>query len=228
MFVCKKSSWPKLDFGLKEICVVNIFVIKRYRNPQLSPCKFRWDLVHGLVAKSEDLKIRREAYPDGEPEERRSRRQQGLDPVVVDLVEGEDSERQAVPRFEGLHSHHLDTLREYVSPEEAERNMEIVNANPLHHELHRQPRQRDASRKTHKVRNPLFTSASACLVCKYQHKRRRETLRYCRECCVADFTHWPSINRATGFAKFAPRRSSTLVYVRGNVLNIFTLIIYED
>ena len=108
-----------------------------------------------------------------------------------------------------IHVHHLDSLKEYVDPEEAERNMEIVKANPLRYELNRQPRKRDANRKTHKVCNPLFTSASACLVCKYQHKRRRETLKYCRECCVANFTHWPTTNRATGFAKeFHPRLCS--------------------
>ena len=28
VFVCKKRAWSKLEFGLKEICVVNMFVIK--------------------------------------------------------------------------------------------------------------------------------------------------------------------------------------------------------
>ena len=57
------------------------------------------------------------------------------------IVEGKDSKKQAVPRFEELHTHHLDTLGEYVSQEEAARDMEILNVNPLCHELHRRPRQ---------------------------------------------------------------------------------------
>ena len=44
---------------------------------------------------------------------------------------------------------------------------------------------------------------------KYQYGKRKETLKYCRECCVEKFTDWPRTNRATGFARrFHPRLCS--------------------
>ena len=212
VFCSKSKAWPTLNFGLVEICVVNIFVVKRVGKPRLDQNEYRWNLVLGIVDKADDLKERRERASaasasttsvDG-AERRVSRRQQSL--PVVDLVE---DDVEVVPRFEGADSHHHDTLCEYVSPEQAEKNLVIANENPTVRELNRQPRRRDSERKTTKVRNPLFTSASACLVCKYQHGRRRETFRYCRECSVDLFSNWPKTNRATGFAKqFHPRLCS--------------------
>ena len=119
-----------------------------------------------------------------------------------------------MPRFEGVDTHHLELLDEYVTPKQAKINMKIVQEkeNPSGKQLHRCPRQRDQHRQDGKVRNPLWTSASLCLVCKYQHDVRKETNRYCRECCVDRFRQhggWPSTNRAQGFAKtFHPRLCS--------------------
>ena len=215
-FSCKRKAWPNLVMGLYEICVVNIYVVKSRgaRDQNLKQDSFRWALVMGMVSKAKELDERRarnkqsaEVKRDATP--RRSRRQRGVPPSENTSSEVSTTE-EAVPRFERAKLHHHDRLDEYVTPEQARVNMGIAMENPTRRELQRAPRARDAHRKKKKVRNPLFTSASVCLVCKYQYGRRRETLRYCRECCVESFAGWPRTNRATGFAKaFHPRLCST-------------------
>ena len=125
------------------------------------------------------------------------------------MTNDSDADDKVVPRFQGADSHHWELLHEYVTPEQAAINAAIVAANPTKRELTRRPRARDRNRKDGKVRNPLWTSASVCLVCKYHYNRIVETSRYCRECCVDKFTDWPKTNRATGFQKqFHPRLCS--------------------
>ena len=213
VFICKTKAWPKLVFGLYEILVVQIYIVRKQKNPNLQQQKLRWTLVHGLVSKAKELDARRQRNQRERSiysTPRRSRRQRGMR-VSEEGPENapEPDESSVVPRFEGASKHHHDRLQEYVSPEQARINMDIARSNPTVRKCKRVPRARHAHRKTHKVRNPLFTSAGVCLVCKYQYGRRRETLRYCRECCVDDFTGWPRTNRATGFAKkFHPRLCS--------------------
>lgn len=207
VFIRKTKAWPVLQFGLMEILIVNVYIIKRTVNARIDPGQYRWDLVFGLVTKAKDLESRDTDSPDVNVESgrRRSVRQRGGETPSS----ASDNPVEVVPRFEGVGSHHHDRLREYVTPEEAERNQQIVDANKPTRDYNRKPRQRDIRRKFHKVRNPLFTSASLCLVCKYQYGRKKETLKYCRECCVEKFTNWPKTNRATGFAKqFHPRLCS--------------------
>lgn len=71
-----------------------------------------------------------------------------------------------VPRWQGgIHAHHLDTIRDYVTPELAAKNQKVVDANPSKNKSKKQPRKRDKFRKDNKVRNPFYTSSSACVVC---------------------------------------------------------------
>ena len=167
-----------------------------------------------MIAKAEELDEKRQSDQKNQCQTpRRSRRQWGM-PTSASDTEATSSSNEAppVPRFEGASKHHHDKLVEYVSPEQARINMDIALSNPTVRQSNRAPRARDAHRKTTKVRNPLFTSAGVCLVCKYQwygYGLRRATLKYCRECCVTDFVGWPNTNRATGFAKdFHPRLCS--------------------
>ena len=161
-----------------------------------------------MIAKAEELEEKRQSDQRQTP--RRSRRHRGMPTSATDTeATSSSNEAPPVPRFEGASKHHHDKLMEYVSPEQARINMDIALSNPTVRQSNRAPRARDARRKTTKVRNPLFTSAGVCLVCKYQYGLRRETLKYCRECCVDDFVGWPNTNRATGFAKdFHPRLCS--------------------
>ena len=208
VFICKKKAWPVLAFGLTEILIVNIYIIKRTANARIDPGQYRWDLVFGLVMKAKDLESRNTAVDD-ESGSRRSIRQRGGETASSASASASDTPAEVVPRFEGAGVHHHDRLCEYVTPEQAEINQRIVDADKGTRDYNRQPRQRDRNRKHLKVRNPLFTSASLCLVCKYQHGKRKETLKYCRECSVQNFTNWPRTNRATGFAtQFHPRLCS--------------------
>ena len=192
VFMAKGKAWPKLIFGLFEILLINIYIVKEQCTPPPSPDTFRWTLLLGMVEKAEELENEASASDQ-----------------VAEVDEESDVEDDVVPRFKGADLHHWELLAEYVTPHEAEENQLIVDASPSDRELSRRPRQRDRNRKDGKVRNPLWTSASVCLVCKYQYGVRKETNRYCRECCVASFTSWPSTNRATGFAKeFHPRLCS--------------------
>ena len=206
VFNCKRRAWPCLCMGLIDILIVNVYIVKHHVDPTLTQHRVRWDLVAGLVAEADELDAHAEAPA---PTPRRSRRQRGLNARDTSN-QARDKSAKAVPRFQGAEKHHHDRLFEYVTREQAEINAQIVKENPAVRECNRQPRKRDADRvDKNKVRNPLFTSAGACLVCKYVHNRRRETLKYCRECNVESFKQWPKTNRATGFAKqFHPRLCS--------------------
>ena len=190
VFKCKNKTWPKLVNGLYELCIVNIYIIKRTFNRHLKQDDFRWNLVFGLVEKAKQLEAESAAQ-------------------VATTSTPSVCEPESVDRFDGKDVHHLDFLPEYVTPEVAEINQRIADDNPTRRKLNKKPRQRDVNRQDKKVHNPLFTSASTCLVCRHQYGKRRETMYYCRECNVDDFTHWPRTNRATGFAKqFHPRLCS--------------------
>ena len=195
VFQVKGKAWPKLVFGLFEITVINIYIVK-CQDPDFEqvPDKYRWSLIIGLVEKADSLdRIVKEATP--------------VHDIADDSSDG-DGDR-VVPRFQGADSHHWELLHEYVTPVQADVNAAIVLANPTRNNRVRKPRARDRGRKDGKVRNPLWTSSSVCLVCKYQYDRIRETSRYCRECCVSKFDTWPKTNRATGFQKeFHPRLCS--------------------
>ena len=198
VLICRTKAWPKLAGGLFEMLVVNIHIVKRQcRDWVDDPCQLRWTIVQGMVDKAAELEV-----DSGHA-------------TSDDVSSGQDTsckDEGKVPRFEGADLHHWELLDEYVTPEEAEKNAKIVAKNPSGRELSRCPRQRDKNRLDGKVRNPLWTSASVCLVCKYQHGIRKETNRFCRECCVDDLRRdagWPSTNRAQGFAKaFHPRLCS--------------------
>ena len=193
VFQTKSKAWPKLVFGLYEITIINIYIVK-CQDPDFDKAAdtYRWSLVTGLVDKADSLdRISKDVSP------------------VLDMTNDSDANDKVVPRFQGADSHHWELLHEYVTPEQAAINAAIVAANPTKRELTRRPRARDRNRKDGKVRNPLWTSASVCLVCKYHYNRIVETSRYCRECCVDKFTDWPKTNRATGFQKqFHPRLCS--------------------
>ena len=189
--------------------VVQVYIVRKHVKETLQQDTLQWNLVHGgMVKKAKHLDTQRLLQsPDVTP--RRSRRQRGMPVSEENPEQAPEEDESVVPRFEGATKHHHDRLMEYVTPEQARINLDIAQANPTVRKCHRAPRARDAHRKTRKVRNPLFTSAGVCLVCKYQYGRRRETLRYCRECCVDKFTGWSRTNRATGFAKdFHPRLCS--------------------
>ena len=196
-FQSRSKGWPKLDIGVFEILVVDVYVIKKQVDPSLKQDDFRWNLIAGMVQKADEL--------DAEQAEK-ARHPLPCSPTNKKV----DNDDDPVPdRFDGVNSHHHDKVEEYVTPQQAQINRRIAAANPTARKLNRKPRRRDRSRKTNKVRNPLYTSASVCLVCKYQYGRRRETLKYCRECNVETFKSWPKTNRATGFAtKFHPRLCS--------------------
>lgn len=110
------------------------------------------------------------------------------------------------PRLQGgIHAHHLDTIRDYVTPELAAKNQKIVDANPSKNKSKKQPRKRDQFRKDNKVRNPFYTSSSACVVCLFTKQDangkplKTYTFSYCRECMPQP--HWPKTTRATGYQR---------------------------
>ena len=216
VFICRKKAWPHMTFKAYELLVVNVYIIKCVANPTLCPRDFRWECVHGLVRKAREYeRLLRERERNA-----RGRRSGRLNPEPQPTPTSQREE--GVPRLQGAYKHHHDRLQEYVTPEEAEINARIVEENPNGSRVYnRRPRARDQHRRTVKVRNPLFTSASACLVCKWQFGKRVETLRYCRECCVDKFAGWPSTNRARGFAKeFHPRLCSKKCFIYFHTHNI--------
>ena len=151
--ISRNKAWPTLTAGLFEMCVVNIYIVKRQdKRYKENAGEFRWSIVNGMVEKAKQLE---EA------------------PGTCDELEYErvtaTGDADMVPRFEGVDTHHWELLDEYVTPEQAEINSEIVRQNPSGKQLHRRPRKRDQHRQDGKVRNPLWTSASVCLVCKYQY-----------------------------------------------------------
>ena len=194
VFTCKRKAWPRLAFGLVEMLIVNIYVMKLTIEKSLAADDYRWELVLGMVERAKLLDVQ-EAPP----------------PTPVTRSAAYTSQTSTpggcyVPRREGASVHHHDELREYIFPHEFEYYQRLRDANPCQREHHRQPRERDAGRADGKVRNPIYTSYSLCLVCKYRDGKRKETLRYCRECNVDDFVNWPKTNRATGFQKLSHPR----------------------
>ena len=133
----------------------------------------------------------------------RTRAQQPEPDVVVC-----DKSSTGVSRWEGgAKAHHLATINDYVTPEEAAINQKIVDLDPANVESNKSMRRRDRERKDGKVRNPLFTSASLCLVCKYAKKKKTWTTKYCVECTPQP--GWPKTNRASGFqCRLHPRLCS--------------------
>ena len=96
------------------------------------------------------------------------------------LTQTDNPEGYYVSRERGAKLHHWDELKEYIYPDELAKYQALRDANPCQREHRHQPRRRDRTRADGKVRNPIYTSYSLCLVCKYQYGVRKETLRYCR------------------------------------------------
>ena len=111
-----------------------------------------------------------------------------------------------VSKEAGLNHHH-DIVQEYVTPEHAEFNQRIVDGNPGNRTSKKLIwRKRDEDRKNGKIHNPMYTSLSACIVCRfslpdtthrYVHNTIRKTARYCRECKWQ--SNWPQTIRAKGY-----------------------------
>ena len=90
--ISRKKAWPTLTGGLFEMCVVNIFIVKRQHTSyksRSSPGEFRWDMVHGMVEKAKQL----EEAPDT------------CEELESDRVTSTGDEA-VVPRFEGAETHH--------------------------------------------------------------------------------------------------------------------------
>ena len=181
-FICRKKGWLKLFFALIELLIVNIFIVARQSNRDLEQDDFRWDLLTQLVKKADELdeetdmaeRLRSAASRDAPTPNRGSRS----------------------GRFSG--DHHHDCVNEYVTIEKARANQRIVDQYPSYRTSNKcEWRKRDSNRKNDKVRNPMYTSPSNCLVCKYVHDVSKKTTKYCRECMWQP--NWPKIIRAKGY-----------------------------
>ena len=65
VFQVKGKAWPKLVFGLFEIAIINIYIVK-CQDPDFEqvPDKYRWSLVTGLVEKADSLdRLAKETSP---------------------------------------------------------------------------------------------------------------------------------------------------------------------
>lgn len=198
VFTCKRKAWPRAGMGLVELLVVNIYTMKLTVDRSLEQDDYRWELVQGIVARAKSLEVQDAARPAVQTRSDNARAQ-------TDKPEG-----CYVSREKGAKLHHWDELKEYIFPDELERYQQLRDANPCKRQHKRKPRRRDQNRNDKKVRNPIYTSYGLCVVCKYQHGIRKETLHYCRECNPDDFTNWPKTNRATGFQKLSHPRLCSL------------------
>ena len=113
--ISRNKAWPTLTGGLFEMCVVNIYIVKRQdKHYKANAGEFRWSIVNGMVEKAKQLE---EA------------------PVTCDELEADQvtltGDAKEASRFEGVHSHHWEILDEYVTLEQAEINSEIVRQIPL-------------------------------------------------------------------------------------------------
>ena len=144
--------------------------------------------------------------------------------TAVSTTKAAEVDTEVVGRFhpDSVRLHNFRKLAEYILPSEAAEARSIARSDPTGKDLTRKEmRRRDSNRKVRKVRNPLFTSYSPCLVCKYQFGIKKETLGYCVECTVSKFTNWPSTNRAKGFAKaYHPRLCSVKCFELFHTQNI--------
>lgn len=154
-FICKKKAWLKLFFALIELLMVNIFIIACRTDLDLEQDDYRWNCVIELVEKAKELDEEGDVAEHTRSATRAPRR------------ESSSSEHS---RFEGgLEHHHHDVVCEYVTPEQAALNQAIVDRNPSNRVSKKLVwRDRDRQRLNNKVRNPMYTSLSACLVCRYQ------------------------------------------------------------
>ena len=148
IFVCKGKAWPKALFSLYELLVVNIDIVKRSSGGDKTPGDvYRWTLLRAMVKRAADLEST--ATPEATP--RRSLRQRGRSVPNPASETSDNNDTADVPRFEGVHKHHLCTLHEYVTPEQARINEKIAQANPTKYKCnHRKPRLRDELRKVNK------------------------------------------------------------------------------
>ena len=185
-FLCRKKPWLKLFWALIELLLVNIFLVAAQTDKDLEQDDFRWEMVYALVKLANEL----------EQEAPVSYRTRGST--------RSSASGRPTSRFEGGLDHHHDIVQEYVTAEQAELNQRIVDDNPAHRESKKFVwRKRDEDRKNGKVRNPMYTSLSACVVfryvcrcfittgyhsfsvcpdCRYAHGTMQKTARYCREC----------------------------------------------
>ena len=195
--ISRRVCWHKLFFALIEVLLINIYIIALQEEPDLKQDDYRWALLLQLVGKADEL-------DEGAVAARtrsacREQREAEATPPVP----------ESVGRWEGGETqHHHDRVFDYVTPEQALINQRIVDADPGNTKSTKSMRRRDRFRKDGKVRNPMFTSASQCVVCRYAHNRVTWTTKYCRECQPAP--GWPQTNRATGFRRLShPRLCST-------------------
>lgn len=184
-FKCKLVCWFKVFFALIELLLINVYIIAMQSDPGLLQDDYRWSLVLQLIHKAEELEA-------GEVAARtRAQRQSGKTAVAATAK---------VSRWKGgVTQHHHDIVRDYVPPEQASANQKIVDLDPPKTVSNKSMRKRDRTRMDGKVRNPMYTSASLCLVCKYVHDAKTWTTRHCRECTPQP--NWPQTNRATGFQR---------------------------
>ena len=151
----KKVCWHKLFFALLEVLLVNIYLIALQTEPELKQDDFRWSMVDQLVAKAEELEEGTVAS--------RTRSQQ---PEAA--VASNNAQKVVVSRWDGgAEAHHLVTVPAYVTPEEEDINQKIVGLDPAKTLSRKVMRRRDSQKCDGNVRNPMYTSASLCLVCRY-------------------------------------------------------------
>ena len=151
-FICRNKACHKLFVALIELLLIDIFIVACQTDPDLEQDDYRWSVLFALVAKAREL----DETQDVSERTRSSRRQR------MPTCSKEYS------RFEGgLEHHHHDVVCEYVDvdPEQAKINQKIVDKNPAHRESKKLVWDRKFLNA--KVRNPMYTSLSACLVCRY-------------------------------------------------------------
>ena len=108
-FQCRNKAWPKLDIGLFEILVVNIYCVKKTSEATLKPDDYRWDLLNDMVLKADQLEAEKAArVARVRPPTTRARAR----------AKSDDKEDSAVGRFAGVDVHHHDRICEYVTPEQ--------------------------------------------------------------------------------------------------------------
>ena len=171
---------------------MQIYIVAKESDAELEQDDFRWDMVHQLVATANRLDADRPRRTRGQARQAMQEDSEATNAAVARTRE------DTISRFNGgLTSHHLVTIDPYVSPEEARANQLLINVNPPRRQSKKKARQRDSKRTDGKVRNPMHTSNSPCIVCKYQFGILKWTCKYCKECTPDP--KWPKTNRATGY-----------------------------
>ena len=190
-FSCKRKAWPKLFFGLIELTLVNMYIVVVWTHPahkDMTQEFFRWKIVEELVDEAKRLDAEAAARARGEQTE-----------DADDVAEPQTLTPLQIREQGRGGSHHHDIQPEYVSEAVAAENQKVVDADPCARPTKRKKcRERDRKRTDGKVLNPLLTSLSPCIVCKFFFRKKKptKTSRYCRECMTDPA--WPETTRAKG------------------------------